>query len=137
MKELTRRGHRIWTTHGLEEGAMRPSVLIIEPRREVAAALEDVVNSANYVAVVRPHLERLADLVVPPAAIIVRVVFEGGSEPAHAAIARLPHNHPPVVAIACADAEVAEAQRLKCDVVLHAPGDVGRLCEALGRVVHA
>jgi hypothetical protein len=116
---------------------MRPSVLIIEPRREIANALEDVVNSANYVAVVLPHLEQLSDLGVTPAAIIVRVAFDTTSEPAHAAIARLPAHRPPVVAIAWAPDEIAEAERLKCDVVLHAPGEVGRLCEALSRLVHA
>ena len=115
---------------------MRPSVLIIEPRREIAAALEDVVNMSNYVAVVRPHLEQLGDLVVTPAAIIVRISFDTASEPAHAAIGRLPLERPPVVAIAWDDSEIEEAKRLKCDVVLHAPDDVSRLCEALGRVVH-
>jgi len=117
---------------------MRPSILIIEPRRDVADALEDVVNSANYVAVVMPHLEQLTDLGVTPAAIIVRVAFDSNStsEPAHAAIARLPAQHPPVLAIAWAPHEVAEARRLNCDVVLQAPRDVGQLCEALGRLVH-
>ena len=71
-----------------------------------------------------------------PAAIIVRIAFEGIGDPPHAAVERLPPlNRPPVVAIAWADAEIREAQRLKCDVVLHAPDDVGRLCEALSRVV--
>ncbi len=116
---------------------MRPSILIIEPRREVAAALEDVVNSANYVAVVMPHLERLTDLHIMPAAIIVRVTFETVSEPAHFFIERMPSDRPPVVAIAWEDADVAEAARLKCDVVLRAPGDMSRLCVALNHVVHA
>lgn len=114
---------------------MRPAVLIIEPRREVAAALEEVVNSANYVAVVRPHVESLTDLGITPAAIIVRISFEGISDPPHAAIERLTVDRPPVVAIAWEDAELLEAQRLKCEVVLHAPDDVSRLCEALSSVV--
>jgi hypothetical protein len=114
---------------------MRPAVLIIEPRREVAAALEEVVNSANYVALVRPHVESLTDLGITPAAIIVRISFEGISDPPHAAIERLPVDRPPVVAIAWEDAELLEAQRLKCEVVLHAPDDVSRLCEALSSVV--
>jgi hypothetical protein len=113
---------------------MRPSILILEPRRDIANALEGVVNSANYVAVVAPHLERLSDLAVAPAAIIVRISFDSTSEPAHAVLARLT-DRPPVVAIAWADDEVAEATRLGCDVVLRAPGEVGQLCEALGRVV--
>jgi hypothetical protein len=117
---------------------MQPSILIIEPRREVADALADVVTSAHYAPIVRPHVERLADLGgVTPAAIIVRVAFEGIGEPAHAAIARLAPNRPPVVAIASEDEEVAEARRLKCEVVLRAPGGISRLCEELSRLVYA
>ena len=113
---------------------MRPVILIIEPRPEVAEALADVVMSANYTAIVRPHVECLADLATTPAAIIVRIAFEGIGEPAHAAIARLP-NRPPVVAIVWEENEAEEAKRLKCDVVLRAPNDVGRLYDALTTVV--
>lgn len=116
---------------------MRPLILIIEPRPEVAEALEEVVTSACYDVVVRPHVEYLADLGVTPAAIIVRVAFEGIGEPPHAAIGRLAGHRPPVIAIAWEDKEMAEARRLGCDVVLHAPDDVSRLCEALTRVVEA
>ena len=116
---------------------MRPVVLIIEPRPEVADALAEVVNSANYCALVRPHVERLADLGVTPAAIIVRMAFEGAGEPAHAALTRFPLNRPPVVAIVWEEKEIKEAARLKCEVVLHAPEDVGRLCDALTSVVNA
>ena len=115
---------------------MRPIVLIIEPRPEVAEALEEVVTSARFHAIVRPHVERLSDLDVVPAAIIVRIAFEGFGEPPHAAIGRLP-TRPPVVAIAWEDEEVAEAVRLKCEVVLKAPDDVGRLCQALSTVTGA
>ena len=108
-------------------------ILVIEPRPEVAAALEEVLSTARLAAVVIPHLERLSDLDFAPSAIIVRIAFEG-SVPAHAAIEHLPPDHPPVVAIAWDDAELAEAARLKCDVVLRAPGDVTHLCETLRRV---
>lgn len=114
---------------------MRPIVLIIETRPEVAAALEEVVTSARYAPIVRPHIEHLSDLEVAPAAIIVRIAFEGVGEPQHAVIGRLA-NRPPVVAIAWEDGEVAEAARLKCEVVLRAPDDVGRLCEALTAVIN-
>jgi hypothetical protein len=112
-----------------------PAVLIIEPRREVAAALEDVVNSANFTAVVTPHLERLTDLEMVPAAILLRVAFESVSDPPHAALEKLPVNHPPVVAIAWGEQEIAEAKRLKCDVVLRAPQEVHQLCDVLGSVI--
>lgn len=113
---------------------MRPVILIIEPRSEVASALEDVITSANYSAVVIPHLERLADLGEVPAAIVVRIAFEG-LVPAHAAIEKLPANRPPVLAIASDEEEAAEAARLKCDVVLGPPRGIRGLCEALRRVV--
>jgi hypothetical protein len=116
---------------------MPPSILIIEPRPEVAEALHDVVTSANYAAIVMSHVDRLSDLAVIPAAIIVRIAFEGISEPPHAAVGRLPVNRPPVIAIAWEDEEIAEAERLRCDVVLRAPNDVGRLYDVLSRLVHA
>jgi hypothetical protein len=57
-------------------------------------------------------------------------------DPAHAAIERLPRDkRPPVVAIAWEEAELAEARRLKCDVVLHAPREINRLCETLTKLV--
>jgi|SRR5688500_8464339 len=115
---------------------MRPVILIIESRPEVAEALEEVVISASYSPVVRPHVDRLADLGVLPSAIIVRIANEGMGEPPHAAIGRLPPNRPPVIAIAWEQSEVDEARRLHCDVVLRAPDDVSRLCDALTSVVN-
>lgn len=116
---------------------MFPNILIIEPRREVADALAAIVTSANFAPIVRPHVERLADIGVTPAAILVRIAFEGISEPAHAALERLHPNRPPVVAIAREEAEVAEAHRLKCDVVLRAPEGISRLYDALTELVQA
>jgi hypothetical protein len=115
---------------------MRPTVLIIEARREVAKALEAVITSASFTTLVVPHLERLTDLPITPAVIVVRIAFEGVSDPPHTAIERLPVNHPPVVAIVWEDDELKEAQRLKCDVVLHAPQDVSLLCDTLTRLAH-
>jgi hypothetical protein len=113
---------------------MRPIVLIVEPRREIAEALEEVVTSARYEAIVRPHIDCLSDLGVTPSAIIVRIAFESVGEPPHAAIGRL-QNRPPVVAIAWEENEIAEAARLKYDVVLRAPQEIGRLCQALTSLV--
>ena len=114
---------------------MRPVVLIIETRPEVAAALEEVVTSARYAPMVWPHVECLSDLEVMPSAIIVRIAFESIGEPQHAVIGRFTER-PPVVAIAWEDSEVAEAVRLRCEVILRAPDDVGRLCEALTAVIN-
>jgi hypothetical protein len=114
---------------------MRLPILIIEPRQEIAAALEDVINSANFTAIVRPYVDRLGDLGITPAAIVVRITFEGVSEPSHAVLARMAPHRPPVVAIAWTDEAVEEARRLNCEVVLRA-ADVRGLCDALTRVVH-
>ena len=114
---------------------MQSTVLIIEARSEVAAALEAVLAAVNLAAVVVPHLEKLSDVGISPAVILVRIAFETVSDPPHAAIARLPPDRPPVVAIAWEEDEVAEAEKLKCDVILRAPNDIARLCETLTRVV--
>lgn len=114
---------------------MRPSVLILESRRDVADALYDVITSAHYHAIVRPHINHLGDLETRPAAIVTRITSVGVGEPAYRAIEKMREDRPPVVAIVWADEEAAEAVRLRCDVVLRAPAEVGRLCEALTRVV--
>jgi hypothetical protein len=116
---------------------MRPSILILESRRDVADALRDVITSANYRAIVRPHVDRLADLDSRPAAIVTRITSVGVGDAPYMAIERLLQgDRPPVVAIAWAEHEVAEATRLKCEVVLRAPGEVGRLCQALTKIVY-
>lgn len=114
---------------------MRPAVLILESRREVAEAMHALLATARYVPIVRQHLDRLSDLDEMPAAIVVRITSPHVGEPAHAALTRLPVNRPPIVAIAWTDQEVAEARRLKCDVVLRAPKEVARLCDALANVM--
>jgi hypothetical protein len=116
---------------------MPPAILIIETRREVANALEEVVGSANYLPVVRPFVDQLSDVGITPAAIILRVSFDGVSEPPHAAVARWGTHRPPIIAIVWSEEESAAAQRLKCEVILRAPNDVSHLCEALERLVHA
>ena len=115
---------------------MHPVVLIIETRLEIAAALEAVAAAANLTTVVVPHLEQLSDLEEPPAVILVRIAFEGLSDPPHNAIKRLPPNRPPVVAIAWEPQEIDEAQALKCDVILHAPHDLVHLAETLFRLIN-
>jgi len=113
---------------------VRPSVLVLESRRDIADALQDVITSAHYRAIVRPHIDHLDSLDDRPAAIVTRITSVGVGEPAYRAIEHL-HGRPPVVAIAWADDEVAEAIRLKCEVVLRAPAEVGRLYEVLTRIV--
>ena len=114
---------------------MPPVVLILEARKEVASALEAAIALANLTPIVIPHLERLSDVPYTPAAIVVRIAFESVADPPHAAIARLPQDRPPVVAIAWEEDELEEARRLTCDVVLHAPHDINQLCATLTRLV--
>lgn len=111
-------------------------MLILESRRDVADALHDVLTSAHYHAIVRPHIDHLDTLDEPPAAIVTRITSVGVGEPSYRAIEHL-QGRPPVVAIAWGDDEVAEAIRLKCDVVLRAPMEIGRLCDELMRIVSA
>lgn len=101
-------------------------VLIIEPHDELAAAFEEAVASALYPTLVRRHVESLTDLAVRPATIVLRV--------GHADVSSLPPDRPPVVAIAFSEADVAEAERLRYEVVLRAPDEVRRLCDALRSV---
>ena len=114
---------------------MPPIVLIIEARREVADALESAIALADVTPVVVPYVERLGDVPYRPAAIVVRIAFESVSEPPHAAIGRLGQERPPVVAIVREENEMEEAQRLQCDVVLRAPEDIPRLCDAVMKVI--
>jgi hypothetical protein len=104
-------------------------VLIIEPHDELAIAFEKVIASASYAPIVRRHVDSLEDLDVTPATIVMRI--------GHADVSHLPPQRPPIVAIASSDEEVAEASRLRCEVVLHGPSEVKRLCEALRSIVHA
>ena len=114
---------------------MPPVVLILEARKEVADALESAIALADVTPVVVPHIECLGDVPYTPAAIVVRIAFESVSEPPHAAIGRLGRERPPVVAIVREENEAAEARRLRCDVVLRAPDDIPRLCEAVLTVI--
>lgn len=98
-------------------------VLIIEPHDELAIAFQEVVGAALYTPLVRRHVESLGDLGVRPASIVLRV--------GHADVSSLPADRPPVVAIAFSEDDVAEAERQRYEVVLRAPGEVHRLCEAL------
>jgi len=114
---------------------MPRSILIVERHPEVADALEQVIACADCLAVVRAHVDGLDDVNPAPAAIVVRITFEGSHEPAHAGLARLPADHPPVIAIVRGEEEAYEAARLNCDVVLRAPYDLGQLRSILSRLV--
>jgi hypothetical protein len=98
-------------------------VLIIEPHDDLAAAFEQVVASADFNPIVRRHVASMADLGVTPIAMVVRI--------GHGDISTLPPDRPPIVAIVTSDEEAAEAKRLRCEIILRAPSEIRRLCEAL------
>lgn len=106
---------------------MPPSILIIEPHRELATAFAEVVASANYTPLVRPHVQSLADLGVQPATIVIRI--------GHGVLPLLGTDRPPIVAIAATEADAAEAERLGCDVILHGAVEICKLLSALERLV--
>ena len=114
-------GHHVWRVRPRSHQVLH--VLIIEPHDELAAAFEQVVASADFTPTVRRHVESMADLGITPAAIVVRI--------GHGDISTLPPDRPPVVAIVTTEEEAAEAQRLRCEVVLRAPAEIRRLCEVL------
>jgi hypothetical protein len=98
-------------------------VLIIEPHDELAAAMEQAVASADFVPIVRRHVQTMSDLGVTPVIIVVRI--------GHGDLSTLPPDRPPVIAIVSTDDEAREANRLRCEVVRRAPGDIRRLYDAL------
>jgi hypothetical protein len=106
---------------------MPPPILIIEPHRELANAFAEVVATANYLPLVRAHVQSLADLGVQPATIVIRI--------GHGVLPLLGPERPPIVAIATTEADAAEAERLGCDVVLHGAVEIRKLCSALERLV--
>ena len=113
---------------------MRPSIVIVEPHPDMAAAFEELLESAHFSPVVVPHLHTLADVGDAPAAIVVRVDLDAPEHSPHEGLEQLPAGRPPIVAIAWTDDEIAEANRLGCEVVLRAPEEVKRLCKALVEV---
>jgi hypothetical protein len=104
-------------------------VLIIEPHDELAAAMEQVVASADFVPIVRRHVQTMSDLGVMPSTIVVRI--------GHGDVSTLPPDRPPIIAIVSNDEEALEARRLRCEVVLRAPAEIRRLCEVLRQLTFA
>lgn len=110
---------------------MGRSIVIVETHPEMAAAFEEVIACANFTPIVVAHLETLADVAVTPVAIVVRIDLDAPAQSPHEGLEHLPAGRPPIVAIAWTDDEIAEANRLGCEVVLRAPEEVKRLCAAL------
>src|SRR5687768_8668967 len=112
--------------------ATLPIVAIFEPERERATALQEVVSLARCTPITVFVAEELTGFPAPPAAIIVRVAMNRPLGSPHTELERLPFSsRPKVLALASSEADVAEAQRLGCDVVLREPHQVRALYDAL------
>jgi hypothetical protein len=114
------------------------TVAIVEPYPDLAAALQEVVALANCHAVTMTNAGALSELPHPPAAIVVRIATNLPFESPHAGLEDLARtNRPVVMALASTEADVEEAQRLGCEIVLREPQQVRGLYDALTEVVKA
>ena len=111
-----------------------PLVVVVEPHREIADALQDVVTLAGCVPVMASHCESVRELNLDslPAAIVVRVATEIRTMSPHFGLEHFSRTDEPlIVALASSDADVAEAERLECQVIARAPNQVQALYNAL------
>lgn len=111
--------------------AQSPLVVVAEPHHEIADALQDVVTSAGCVPVMVSGCESVHDLDSAPAAIVVRIATEMPMSP-HLGLEHFSTaGRPVIVALTSSDEDVAEAERLGCEVIARAPHQVQALYEAL------
>lgn len=111
---------------------MTPTIAIIERRQEFAVALQEVVALARCTAVTLDDFEELTQLPSPPVAIVLRMAANRSLGRARLLLETLTAaGRPKVFALAWTDADVAEAERLGCDVVLREPRQVRALYDAL------
>ena len=84
-----------------------PTVVIVEPYRDFANALQEVVALAHCHPVTIADAAALNQLAHPPAAIVVRVATNLPFESPHARLADMPRGHrPQVVALTSSEADV-------------------------------
>ena len=112
---------------------MTPTVAIVEPHRDFAEPLQEVVALAHCKPVTVASLDELVELTGVPAAIIIRV---GARSPhPYAGLEQMrADGHPKVLALTSSDADDAEAARIGCDVVLRQPQQVRALYDALAGI---
>jgi hypothetical protein len=105
------------------------TVVIAEAHYEIAHALMDVVTLAGCVPVTVTHVDSVRTLEVQPAAIVVRVDRVLSS---HRGLENFVRGRRPlIVALASSDADVAEAERLNCEIIARAPHQVQMLYDVL------
>lgn len=108
-----------------------PTVVIAEAHYEIAHALEDVVTLAGCIPVTVSDFESVRTLDCHPIAIVVRVATEMPLMSPHRGLEAFDHGRPLIVALASSDADVAEAQRLDCEIIARAPHQVQTLYDVL------
>jgi hypothetical protein len=108
-----------------------PVVVIAEPHHEMSDALEDIVTLAGCIPVTVSGFESLDGVLSSPAAIVVRVASETPLVSPHQGLEHPGPRRPLIVALASTDADVAEAERLQCEVIARAPYQVQALYDAL------
>ena len=112
--------------------AESPHVVVAEPHREIAQALQDLVTLAGCVPVMVSDCESVRELSSLPAAIVVRVATEISISSPHCGLERFSRaDRPLIVALASSAADVAEAERLECQVIARTPNQVRAVYEAL------
>lgn len=113
----------------------QPMVVIAEPHRAIADALQDVVTLAGCAAVIVDTVEAVRAF-RSPAVLVVRIATEMPLMSPHRGLEHLARTERPlVVALASSEADVAEAERLACEVIACAPRQVQALYETLRQLV--
>ena len=113
---------------------MPPTVAIVERHRELAGTLRKVVLFARCEPVVLSSCDELSTLPEPPAAVVVRVTT---TMPADLPGNRLREyaGRSWALALTTTQADLVEARRLRCDIVLQPAQQEQALYEALRHVV--
>jgi hypothetical protein len=110
----------------------RPTVVIAEPHHGIACALEDVVTLAGCVPITVRGLDSVSALDCRPLAIVLRIATEMSFAARDGDLLSATRGaHPPIVALASTEADVAEAARLDCAVIAQAPHQVRMLYDTL------
>ena len=113
---------------------MPPTVAIIEQHPALACALRKVVLFARCVPVVLSCCDELANLTDQPTAVIVRVTTTTPNDSPGDTLRDLA-GPSWVLALTTTYADLVEARRLRCDIVLQASQQDQALFEALRDVV--
>ena len=106
--------------------------MVAETHHEIADALQDVVILAGCIPIIVSEGESMGERPALPEAIVVRVATEMPMTSPHLNLRQFGRTERTlVVALASSDADVAEAERLGCQVIARAPRQVQVLYEAL------